>query len=54
MGCGCGKSTQPMAFVHVDDNGTETPKANEVQARAAVIRFGGTWEKRPADTAKVR
>lgn len=47
MGCGCGGSKATGGtFVHIAPDGKETVKRTEVEVRAMVIRYGGSWQKR--------
>lgn len=41
MGCGCRGSSSTGEWVYVDQNGVETVKASEVEAKAMMIRNGG-------------
>lgn len=43
--CGCNQS-QPQQFVHTAPDGRQTIYHTETQARAAVIRMGGSMKPR--------
>ncbi len=46
MGCNCGaKRAAPESFVHTAANGTVTAFRTESEAKAAVLRRGGTYKK---------
>lgn len=46
MACGsCASRTGRPVFVHTDASGKKTSYASEVEARAAVVRKGGTYSK---------
>lgn len=47
MACGaCGSGTRRPVFVHSDASGKQTSYASEVEARAAVARRGGKYDKK--------
>ena len=52
MGCGCGgaKPVQ-MDYIHTDKNGVQHTYSNEYEARAGVIRDGGSWRAVPKQGA---
>lgn len=47
MPCNCGKKAVTK-FVYVAPNGAKTTYETEVQAKAAMIRAGGTGQVQPA------
>lgn len=51
MGCGCGGSSKEAnvtyTYIHVDPSGQQHSYTNEYEARAAVLREGGTWRAEP-------
>jgi hypothetical protein len=44
MGCGCNKGAAASGYVHVAPDGTKTEKRTEIEAKAMVIRQGGSYE----------
>lgn len=48
MGCGCNKGTTPTEFVYTAPDGTKKVYTSQVQAQAAVIKFGGEWKPKNA------
>jgi hypothetical protein len=48
MGCGCNKGTtamsMPKGFVHTAADGKTTTLRSEIEARAMVLRKGGTYK----------
>lgn len=44
MGCGCNKSKGAVSFVHTADDGKRTETRTEIEARALVVRKGGSYE----------
>lgn len=43
MGCACRGSAGKNGFVHTADDGTRTEVRTEIEAKALVIRKGGTY-----------
>lgn len=55
MGCGCGGTSKQANvtydYIHVDTTGQQHTYTNEYEARAAVLREGGSWRAEPRTTA---
>ena len=55
MGCGCGGTSKQANvtydYIHVDPTGQQHTYTNEYEARAAVLREGGSWRAEPRTTA---
>lgn len=49
MGCGCGKGSAAAQFsyIYVSPKGETTTYKSQFEARARVLREGGTWRKEP-------
>ena len=49
MACGCsGKAANvTYVYIHVDPTGQQHSYTNEYEARAAVLREGGSWRAEP-------
>lgn len=45
MACACEKGSTPQTYVYTAPNGSSKTYKTEVEARAAVIRSGGTYRK---------
>lgn len=45
MPCNCGKKNTPKSFVYTDPDGKKKTYTSEVQARAAQIKWGGTYRE---------
>lgn len=43
MGCGCQGKAGVNGYVHTAPDGTKTEKRTEIEAKALVIRQGGTY-----------
>lgn len=43
MGCNCGKKSSNKNFIYTDPQGKTKTYTSEVQARAAQIKWGGTY-----------
>jgi len=50
--CGCGGTAKKvdLVYVHVDTTGQQHTYSNEYEARAAVLREGGSWRSEPKAT----
>lgn len=48
MGCNCGGGSTQQSFVYTNPAGGQTTYATEIEARAAQIRQGGTYQVVPA------
>lgn len=46
MGCNCKKAGPKVTFEHTSPTGVKTSYSNEVEAKAAVARKGGTYRKK--------
>lgn len=54
MGCNCGskKAGAPQFdYIYVSTKGVQTTYGNEFEARARVLRDGGSWRKVPKGAA---
>lgn len=54
--CGCGgagPARVDYVYVHVDLKGQQHTYTNEYEARAAVLREGGSWKAEPKVAASV-
>lgn len=43
MACGCKKGSAPNGFVHTAPDGSKTEKRTEIEAKALVVRLGGSY-----------
>lgn len=45
MACACKKNKNSQTYTHILPSGKKVPYRSEVEAKMAVVRKGGTYEK---------